>query len=271
MNTAIQFFGSTLFKLNLIPEYIAVLDYAASQGMVLPSDRKKQKDSNRLKKLIQEEVWDELDILYIFDQEEGRHEFATLNFKNPTSFQAYNDPMLFPELIPGSGFYSDGSQFLKTGFSPLSDAIHMENGSASILFSLFGRSTTEPTGGIAGCRTGNNSSQIFIANNSLSSMHWRLFHQGVQGNMNQQLINSSFITSRVSLSDQITKREGSIPVITSASAITNSGPLPDLELYVLARNENGVVADISTGGMKYFGIGSNLDDKSENIYNTLSN
>src|SRR5690606_670175 len=82
-------------------DYQEVLTYAASQGYTLPSPEQQVAQNNLVLALKDSGVWVLLDILYVFATD-GDSDYATLNWKDPTSHQCAK--VNSPTFTANSGF-----------------------------------------------------------------------------------------------------------------------------------------------------------------------
>jgi hypothetical protein len=97
-------------------EYQQLLNYATTQGYTLPSSDQKAKQNALIIALKSNGIWDSLDVFYCFANN-GSKEFATLNWKDPSTFQCamVNSPVFTSNV----GFKSTGpTQYLDTQYIP---------------------------------------------------------------------------------------------------------------------------------------------------------
>ena len=94
-------------------DYSAVLSYATAQGYVLPSKSQQILQDSLVKDLKTAGVWDKLDLFYVFATD-GDSDFATLNWKAPSSFQLTKTNS--PTFTTNEGFAQSGTASLDTGF-----------------------------------------------------------------------------------------------------------------------------------------------------------
>ena len=124
---------SDKIKLTNIPEpdldYTALKSYATTQGYSLPSNSQQIIQEQLIKDLKTAGVWDKLDLLYVFATD-GDNDFATLNWKAPSSFQTTK--VNSPTFTADSGFTGDGlSSYLDTNFTISTDATNYSQNNAS--------------------------------------------------------------------------------------------------------------------------------------------
>ena len=104
-------------------DYQAVLDRASSLGYTAPSEAQKTLQNTLVTDLKTAGVWDKLDLFYVFATD-GDSDYATLNWKTPTSFQATK--VSSPTFTTNQGFQGDGSSaYLRTNYIPSTDAVNV--------------------------------------------------------------------------------------------------------------------------------------------------
>lgn len=103
-------------------DYQAILDRGTALGYTLPSAAQQIKQNALILALKSAGVWTLLDILYIFANDGGQ-DFATLNWKAPSSFQCLR--ILSPTFTSNVGFKPNGStQYLNTQWTPSSNGVN---------------------------------------------------------------------------------------------------------------------------------------------------
>ena len=97
-------------------DYQAVLDQASSLGYTAPSAAQQTLQNTLVTDLKTAGVWDKLDVFYVFATD-GDSDYATLNWKTPTSFQTTK--VNSPTFTTNQGYQGDGSSsYLDTNFNP---------------------------------------------------------------------------------------------------------------------------------------------------------
>ena len=97
-------------------DYQAVLTKANTEGYTIPSSAQQTLQNTLVEDLKTAGVWSKLDIFYVFATD-GDSDYATLNWKAPSSFQAtkVNSPTFHTD----EGFQGDAtSSYLDTNFNP---------------------------------------------------------------------------------------------------------------------------------------------------------
>ena len=102
-------------------DYQAVLDKATTEGFSLPSASQQVLQNTLLTDLKSAGVWDKLDSLHVFATD-GDSDFATLNWKSPTTFQATK--VSSPTFATNVGFNGNGtSSYVDLGIDPTDSAV----------------------------------------------------------------------------------------------------------------------------------------------------
>jgi len=122
---------STIFNIsnkiklaNYTPDadYAALKSYATTQGYALPSVSQQALQEQLVVDLKTAGVWDRLDVFYVFATD-GDSDFATLNWKAPSSFQTTK--VNSPTFTTNQGFAGDGSSaYLDTNWNPSTQGIN---------------------------------------------------------------------------------------------------------------------------------------------------
>jgi len=110
-------------------DYQAVLDQASSLGYTAPSAAQQTLQNTLVTDLKTAGVWDKLDLFYVFATD-GDSDYATLNWKTPTSFQTTK--VNSPTFTSNEGYQGDGSSsYLDTNFIPNTNSIAASQNSIS--------------------------------------------------------------------------------------------------------------------------------------------
>jgi hypothetical protein len=99
-------------------DYQAVLDRATTQGYTAPSAAQQTLQNTLVEDLKTAGVWDKLDLFYVFATD-GDSDYATLNWKAPSSFQATKTNS--PTFTANEGFAQSGTAYLDSGYNLLTD------------------------------------------------------------------------------------------------------------------------------------------------------
>jgi len=111
-------------------DYQAVLDRATTLGYTLPSDAQQAKQNQLVEDLKAAGIWSLLDVFYVFATD-GNNNFATLNWKSPSSYKlTITGTVTF---TTNQGFNSNGTNgYLATGWNPNTNGVNFTLNSASI-------------------------------------------------------------------------------------------------------------------------------------------
>jgi len=110
-------------------DYQAVLDRASTLGYTAPSSAQQTLQNTLVEDLKTAGVWSKLDVFYVFATD-GDSDFATLNWKAPSSYQTTK--VNSPTFTTDSGFSGDGSSsYLDTNFTISTDAVNYAQNNAS--------------------------------------------------------------------------------------------------------------------------------------------
>ena len=111
-------------------DYQAVLDQSTSLGYTAPSAAQQTLQNTLVTDLKTAGVWDKLDVFYVFATD-GDSDFATLNWKTPSSHQVTK--INSPTFTADSGFTGDGSSsYLDTNYNPATSGTNYTLNDASI-------------------------------------------------------------------------------------------------------------------------------------------
>lgn len=249
----------------LDPDYQAVIDYAVLQGYTLPSGSVQTRDSNRVANLKTEGVWDELDVLYIFEQSAGCSDFARINFKDPSNFYLTAAPTYsIPTFEAGSGFKGGTGLGFNSNWNASTDAANFVNNDACFIFKAYDTSLAGNQF-YAYARTGNNTSQISIGYFSTQYVH-RIATTAGSGPSAFTMDNHT-LWNRLGATRET--YENGVQIYTN-SGINGPGTFSNLDLYIMCGNENGTTAGSISGGLSYIGWGSDQSAKASEIYQIMT-
>lgn len=120
--------GNSIIADTFTAEYQAVITRATDLGYTLPSASVQAKQDTFLAALKSAGVWDKLDVFYCFAQD-GSKEFATLNWKAPSTNQC--TLVNSPTWTSNVGFKSDGAtSYIDTNFNASTQGVQFTNNSA---------------------------------------------------------------------------------------------------------------------------------------------
>jgi hypothetical protein len=233
-------------------DYLAVLNYATTQGYTLPSESQQLLQNQLIVDLKDGGIWSKLDIFYVFATD-GDSDFASINWKDPNNFEITE--VNSPTFTTNVGFTGNGtSAYLNTNWSVSNDSVNFERNNATI--------------GAYGVLNGTYDVGVRVGfNNSMS----HLFQAGsIRLNGDAASASSGVGThllqhNRTSLLDVSQYING---VLTN-SAISTSDPLANLQAYILALNANGEALFFNSNTFNVVYFGANLESEAADIYTAI--
>jgi hypothetical protein len=114
-------------------DYQAVINKAVSLGYNLPSAYCQYMQNDMVVKLKSAGIWSKLDLFYMFESDSSDLNFATLNWKDPNSFQI--TAVNAPTWLQGRGISTNGTtQFLNTNWTPSLHAVNYTLNDACVFY-----------------------------------------------------------------------------------------------------------------------------------------
>jgi len=242
-------------------DYQAVLDYATTQGYTAPSAAQQTLQNTLVTDLKTAGVWDKLDLFYVFATD-GDSDYATLNWKTPTSFQTTK--VNSPTFTSNQGFTGDGtSAYLNTSFRPLTNGNNYQANNASIGV-YYNSSLSSNNLYLSAYRTSADTDETFLRaggnapntiNNNNSSNRDAFSAVGDFAQIHRNSSNQYLFTNGIQ---------------TDSLAITGSNSLTDFEVYLFGLNNGGSIAALSNAQINFFYLGSTLISESSDFYSALN-
>lgn len=254
-----QFFLSTGKSDVFETEYESVIAYALANSIAIPSHPVNVRNNNRIKYLKAEGLWNSWDLLYFFDQEIGRSDFAKINMINPASnYLTHSDE---PSFVSGSGFRGNGiNQALNTHYRPATQKINVTDSSTSIIYRGFDFVNDAVTESIFGVRIGNTNKQLMVQSNDGALAIFRIQITTGQFGFGKTSHNLAVCYSATDSDSRIYRNGVSFftrPVMSGAG-------FENIDLYLFAVNDNGTLSGNMKSGLKYWGIGSDIGTANPN-------
>ena len=227
------------------PDYQAVLDYAAGNFIDLPSAAQQDIDNQLIINYKVTGAWDLDDVFFKF-KGTATPAFKLICWKRRIEAQAFGGLTWSDSGVKGNGT----NAYIKSGYIPSATNKWSLN-DASVAFSSFALNTV---GCIVGSYSNSNDS-IYIAPRSSTSyfgLNSNLFNTDADyrtlGYTSYNRISPSFLT------------------INTTDIASDSGAVTSLEIYILARNNSGNIADIfGDAGLEFVSFGSSK----KSIHNTI--
>lgn len=223
-------------------DYQAVLTRATSLGYSLPSAYCQAIQNDMVVKLKTAGVWSKLDLLYVMDNDASTIDFATLNWKAPSSFQL--TLVNSPTWLSGVGIQLSSTQYIDTNWNPTTNGVQYKLDDASACLrtiamtgtSLFG-TTLGTTGGLH-LQTANTAAVYINTTNSLSTTDG-----GSTAHMFRSLVRSS------STNCEYRAIAASLTSVTNARTATSTA-MPNNTVWI---GRSGTIYGAGTYQYSYFG------------------
>lgn len=121
-------------------DYIAILDYATTQGYTLPSESQQILQNQLVIDLKDGGIWSKLDTFAVFATD-GDSDFALIDWKRLTQYTAVNSPTF----TTNEGFKGDGvAAYLSNNFNPTSQGTNYTlNDASRYVYPFFGQGTEQ--------------------------------------------------------------------------------------------------------------------------------
>lgn len=239
------------------PEYLAVLSYATSQGYTLPKRDQNNKNNKKIKRLKEEGIFSELDVLYNFKQAAGLANFSTINWINPGTYNVtQSNPALVPFFEADKGYkgHEASGSFFSTNYIPSTNATNAIPDDVGVFFKTY----DEISGSVAGTR--NSSLNNFSIGKSTISDSSTFLHGTTNGGnlFRNAALSETDPASHIVHAKNNDTHSYYLNGVFTASAIysSTSSFLSSYELTVFANNLAGVPSQLFTGGIEYFALGS---------------
>lgn len=242
-------------------DYDAVLDRGTALGYALPSAGQQIKQNQLVLALKLAGVWTLLDILYILATD-GDSDFATLNWKAPTSFKLTK--INSPTFTNNVGFNGNGTtSYLQTGFIPGTDGVNYTLTNASI-FHHINSNVAEAATDYGGGNASASQRTSFRSRDSTDAVISAL--NGSTATSNASLNSIGFWlndrTAAPAGNHQIYK-DGSV---FDASNGAGGAALSTFQIYLCANNNAGVLQAFTTKQISCFGLGASLLSIQSSLY-----
>ena len=244
-NNTFYEFGSTV---KYEPEYLAVLAYATSQGYTLPKRDQSNKNNKKIKRLKEEGIFTELDLLYNFKQAAGLADFSRINWVNPGTYNVtQSNPALVPTFETDRGYkgHEASGSYFSTNYIPSSSATNAVLEDMGVFFKTY----DEVSGSVAGTRNGAGNNFVFRKLNASGPNTAQMATSGP----NVSVFNdNSHVVHAKNNNTQSYYVNGTF----NTSSIYTSTTLSTVELTIFAWNLAGTPGQLFSGGIEYFALGS---------------
>lgn len=243
-------------------EYQAVLDRATALGYTHPSSAQKTKQNTLIQSLKDAGIWDLLDVFYVFATD-GSSDFATLNWKSPSSNQC--SKVNSPTFTSNLGFSGNGtSSYLNTNWIPSTNGVKYQLNNSSYFTSV--GVNIQSNSATIGTLTDGASRYILLNSRSTTNDYDVALNSTAIARIltGSSLDGSGFsLVNRISSTHVNAYRNGSK---LSADVASSSVGIPTRAVYLLARNNAGVADAFAPRRLSCAGFGSNLESKQSDLY-----
>ena len=229
--------------------YQAVLDFATSEGITLPSTSQQELQNQVVLSLKDKGLWNKKDAFGLFATD-GNVDFALICWKRLIKMDAINSP----SFSANAGFKGNGtSSYIDTRFKPLADGVNYTRDDAGISVNCSG---TENNYILGNSSTANGNQRIRIGNDKDTMINGSLVNSGINlsgGNLHLDRISSTQVIS------QANTNIGS--VITNNSTSLQNNEIWLLRISTIEANAN----------IKAFSARSSFTEQEKNDYDTIIN
>lgn len=242
-------------------DYQAVLDRATALGYTHPSAAQKTKQNQLVLNLKAAGIWTLLDILYIFATD-GDSDFATLNWKTPTSYQITK--VNTPTFTTNEGFDFNGTtQYLNTNWIPGTNGVNYTRNDASFGVWVNEAVTENSRLDVGGSNNADGVSNGITLNsrNASGDATCRVNDNTGLSPAEATSLGFTHAQRRASNDKRLFKNGSSI-----ATSATASQALITVNLYVGASNGNGTATTFSTREISMFFAGASLSGLESTFY-----
>lgn len=255
---------------GLDADYQNVLIRGLDLAYNIPSDSQQIKQNQFVLSLKLAGIWNSLDLLYVFANDAGA-DFATLNWKSPSSFQCTQ--VNSPTFTTNEGFDFNGTtQYLNTNWSPANNGVNYSLNSASIggyINENVARDSTSDWG--ASDNVDGVTNSIFHNARSLTGNNWFYrIHDSTTGGLSFTTLSSLALhhLQRRASNDRRVYKDGLIfGSMTTAASVS----VPTSNVFIGANNANGSPLFFSNREVSFFFTGSSLAGLELSLYTAWNN
>lgn len=242
-------------------DYTAVLNRATALGYTLPSAAQQVKQNTLVTSLKASGVWSLLDVLYVFATD-GNNDFATLNWKAPSSYKISRSGTV--TFTTNQGYVSNGTNgYLNTGWIPSSNGVNYTLNSASLITYIQSHVTASATdlGSAQNFLAGANRIS-FNADDGFGSALGAINQTGTSVIANGGNCVGLWHVQRKDASNTYHFKNG-VQVDTEADA---SDGVSNIAMFLLCLNNGGTPNFYSTRRMGMFAAGASLNGLESSLY-----
>jgi hypothetical protein len=248
------------------PEYLAILNYATTQGYALPSVSVQNKQNKLLRDLKEAGIWSKLDTFAVFagGSGAGNSNFSLIDWVRLSQMTNVNGCT-----FSGNGFTGDGiDSYINTNFDLLNDSVNYTQNSAS----KFGWINGTPIDNKAfdGCISAINVFSLYNSSNirNIASNQWR-----INTSTNGTGGTSSAVTSGTNYLLHFYRDSATSSGFYKNTTLTGSGNT--ISSTILINNFQTIMAgqstwNFSTLTISAYGMGDDLSSENTDLYNALN-
>lgn len=229
-------------------DYVAILNYATTQGYTLPSASQRIKQNKLLVDLKSAGIWSKLDTFAVFATD-GNSDFALIDWKRLSQYTAVNSPTF----TTNEGFTGNGtSSYIDTNFTPSTNGVNYTLNNACRFVWVSGTSTDTSIDG-----------NSFQNNNFMRKVNAITLRFNSTTSMNASVDNTP---DGYKLYNRTSSTNTELFVgLTQYSRTQTSSSLPSQSQFIL-RNSTGY----STYLASLYGMGASLVSENTDFYNAVN-
>lgn len=230
-------------------DYVAILNYATTQGYTKPSAAQQIKQNKLLVDLKTAGIWSKLDTFAVFATD-GNSDFALIDWKRLTQYTAVNSPTF----TTNEGFLGNGtSSYINTNFNPATSGVNYTLNNASRFAWIFTAVVNRIIDGI----TSGSQNDMVIGNSTAHRINSGTTALSVSADLSGTGFKSIHRTSstNVSVFNNTTQTNGT----ATSTSITSENQ------FILRRG-----ASYSNNEVSLYGMGASLVTENTDFYNAVN-
>ena len=194
-------------------------------------------------------VWTKLDIFYVFAQEINTASEALINWKSPGTYDCTLGNI--PTFTSLEGFTGNGTNaYLDTNFNPFVNKINLSLDSTS--FGVYVRTNVQENGRDIGCFDSSNLIELISRHTDGKAYYWS--NNNAAPSVTNADSRGFYIANRTASNVQdLYKNKSKIKAATNASV-----GIPNQDVFLFARNNNGTPTEFSTKQLSMTFLASGL-------------
>jgi hypothetical protein len=236
-------------------EYLAILNYATTQGYTLPSLSQRILQNKLVKDLKAAGVWSKLDTFSVFATD-GNSDFALIDWKRLSQYTAVNSPTF----TTNGGFAGNGtSSYIDTNFNPSIQGVNYTLNNAGRYFWVDNRQTVP------------SSTTIFEGAMTIASTNRTLNSSSPGQQVNQGTAsNSGGFTNWATDGFKSVNRTSSNDVTGFADTTQTNRTATSTSIANSNQSISRGSSSYSTHRFRFYGMGASLVAENTDLYNALN-